>query len=99
MAIKVGEPISEEEQEHLIKQLFACTEPTLSPTNRRLLITLDIDYLDNKCISLMRTISESIKSLIIVNVLLFAGTYILAELVFSICSFDFFGRPNSYGLY
>ena len=50
MAIKVGEPLSEEEQEHLINQLFACTEPTLSPTNRRLLITLDIDYLDNKFI-------------------------------------------------
>lgn len=48
MAIKVGATLTEEEQEHLINQLFACKEPTLSPTNRRLLITLDIDYLDNK---------------------------------------------------
>lgn len=48
MAIKVGVTLTEEEQEHLINQLFACKEPTLSPTNRRLLITLDIDYLDNK---------------------------------------------------
>ena len=50
MAIKVGATLTEEEQEHLINQLFACKEPTLSPTNRRLLITLDIDYLDNKFI-------------------------------------------------
>lgn len=50
MAIKVGTVLSQEEQEHLINQLFACKEPTLSPTNRKLLITLDIDYLDNKFI-------------------------------------------------
>lgn len=50
MAIKVGMVLNQEEQEHLINQLFACKEPTLSPTNRKLLITLDIDYLDNKFI-------------------------------------------------
>ncbi len=48
MAIKVGTALTEEEQEHLINQLFACKEPTLSPANRKLLITLGIDYLDNK---------------------------------------------------
>lgn len=48
MAIKVGTILNEEEQIHLLNQLFACKEPTLSPMNRKVLVTLDVDYLDNK---------------------------------------------------
>lgn len=48
MAIKVGTALNEEEQIHLLNQLFACKEPTLSPFNRRVLVTLDVNYLDNK---------------------------------------------------
>lgn len=48
MAIKVGEVLTKEEQEHLLNQLFACQEPYLSPENKRILLTLDVNFLDSK---------------------------------------------------
>jgi len=48
MAIKTGKPLEKEEQEHLINQLFACKEPSVSPDNRVVLITLSVDDLDKR---------------------------------------------------
>ncbi len=48
LAIKTGASLTIEEQEHLIHQLFACKEPTISPTNKPTLMTLDMSDLDKK---------------------------------------------------
>ena len=48
LAIKRGQPLSHLEQEHLVNSLFACKEPTVSPTNRATFITLSVDELDKK---------------------------------------------------
>jgi len=48
LAIKTGVSLTIEEQEHLIHQLFACKEPTISPTNKPALMTLDVSDLDKK---------------------------------------------------
>jgi len=48
MAIKTGVSLSSEEREHLINQLFACKEPTVSPTNKPVFTTLDVGDLDKK---------------------------------------------------
>lgn len=48
LAIKTGTYLNMEEQEHLIHQLFACKEPSVSPSNKSVLITLDIKDLDKK---------------------------------------------------
>ena len=37
-----------EEQEHLVHQLFACKEPTKSPTNKPVLMILDASDIDKK---------------------------------------------------
>jgi len=47
-AVKTGKSLNTEEQEHLIHQLFACKEPTISPTNKPVLITIDASDLDKK---------------------------------------------------
>lgn len=47
-AVKTGTSLNTEEQEHLIHQLFACKEPTISPTNKPVLITIDASDLDKK---------------------------------------------------
>ncbi|NGX84231.1 DNA mismatch repair endonuclease MutL [Aequorivita sp. KMM 9714] len=48
MAIKTGVSLNSEEREHLINQLFACKEPSVSPTNKPVFITLDVNELDKK---------------------------------------------------
>jgi DNA mismatch repair protein MutL len=48
MAIKSGVSLEPEAQEHLIHQLFACKEPSVSPDNRPILITLDVTDFDKK---------------------------------------------------
>src|SRR5690554_347003 len=48
MAIKTGVSLNNEEREHLINQLFACKEPSVSPTNKPVFITLDVNELDKK---------------------------------------------------
>ncbi|MBX2828587.1 MAG: DNA mismatch repair endonuclease MutL [Flavobacteriaceae bacterium] len=50
MAIKTGMSMEKEEQEHLIHQLFACKEPSVSPDNRPVLIMLNANDLDKKFI-------------------------------------------------
>jgi len=48
MAVTSGTALNREEREHLVNQLFACKEPSVSPTNRTVLITLDANDLDKK---------------------------------------------------
>ncbi len=48
MAIRTGVSLNREEREHLINQLFACKEPTVSPTNKPVFITLDANDIDKK---------------------------------------------------
>ena len=48
LAIKTGQSLSNLEQEHLVNSLFACKEPSVSPTNRATFITLSIDEVDRK---------------------------------------------------
>ncbi len=48
MAIKTGTAMQKEEQEHLIHQLFACKEPSVSPDNRPVLVVLNANDLDKK---------------------------------------------------
>ncbi|SRX76490.1 DNA mismatch repair endonuclease MutL [Aequorivita antarctica] len=48
MAIKTGVSLNREEREHLINQLFACKEPTVSPTNKPVFTTMDVSDLDKK---------------------------------------------------
>lgn len=48
MAIKTGVSLNKEEREHLINQLFACKEPTVSPTNKPVFTALDVSDLDKK---------------------------------------------------
>ena len=50
LAIKTGQSLQKEEQEHLINRLFACKEPNVSPTNRATFITMSVDELDKKFI-------------------------------------------------
>ncbi|NND87960.1 MAG: DNA mismatch repair endonuclease MutL [Flavobacteriaceae bacterium] len=46
MAVKTGTSLSKEEQEHLVNQLFACKEPSISPENKKVLLTLQSSDLD-----------------------------------------------------
>jgi len=48
LAIKKGQPLTHLEQEHLVDSLFACKEPSVSPTNKVTFITLGVDELDKK---------------------------------------------------
>ncbi|TXE16424.1 DNA mismatch repair endonuclease MutL [Psychroserpens burtonensis] len=50
LAIKTGQSISRLEQEHLVNSLFACKEPTVSPTNKVTFITMSVDDFDKKFI-------------------------------------------------
>lgn len=50
LAIKTGQSLSNYEQEHLVNSLFACKEPTVSPSNRPTFITLPMDEIDRKFI-------------------------------------------------
>ncbi|MGO3182175.1 MAG: DNA mismatch repair endonuclease MutL [Aequorivita sp.] len=48
MAIKTGAALNKEEREHLINQLFACKEPTVSPNNKPVFTTMDASDFDRK---------------------------------------------------
>lgn len=50
LAIKTGQLLQKEEQEHLVNKLFACKEPNVSPTNRTTFVTMSVDELDKKFI-------------------------------------------------
>ncbi|WP_346882700.1 DNA mismatch repair endonuclease MutL [uncultured Algibacter sp.] len=50
LAIKTGQSLQKDEQEHLLNKLFACKEPNVSPTNRTAFITMSVDELDRKFI-------------------------------------------------
>ncbi len=50
LAIKTGQSLKKDEQEHLVNKLFACKEPNITPTNRSTFITLSVDELDKKFI-------------------------------------------------
>lgn len=48
LAIKTGQSLQKDEQEHLLNRLFACKEPNVSPSNRKTFITMSVDELDKK---------------------------------------------------
>lgn len=48
MAIKTGTVLETEAQEHLIHQLFACKEPSVSPDNKLVLMTMNATDFDKK---------------------------------------------------
>ncbi|MDD7886713.1 DNA mismatch repair endonuclease MutL [Flavivirga sp. 57AJ16] len=50
LAIKTGQSLQKDEQEHLVNKLFACKEPNITPANRSTFITLSVDELDKKFI-------------------------------------------------
>ncbi|MFT5848792.1 DNA mismatch repair endonuclease MutL [Psychroserpens sp.] len=50
LAIKTGQSLSPLEQEHLVNSLFACKEPTVSPTDKVTFITMSVDDFDKKFI-------------------------------------------------
>ena len=48
LAIKRGQSLTRLEQEHVVNSLFACKEPSVSPSNKVTFITLSGDELDKK---------------------------------------------------
>jgi DNA mismatch repair protein MutL len=50
LAIKTGQVLKKDEQEHLVNKLFACKEPNVSPTNRVTFVTMTVDDIDKKFI-------------------------------------------------
>lgn len=50
LAIKTGQTLQKDEQEHILHKLFACKEPKVSPTNRLTFTTIAVDELDKKFI-------------------------------------------------
>jgi DNA mismatch repair protein MutL len=48
LAIRAGQTLTKDEQEHLVNKLFACKEPTTTPTNKPTFITMNVDDLDKK---------------------------------------------------
>ncbi|WP_194766024.1 DNA mismatch repair endonuclease MutL [Tamlana sp. I1] len=50
LAIKTGQSLQKDEQEHLVNKLFACKEPNVSPANRVTFVTMSVDELDKKFI-------------------------------------------------
>lgn len=48
LAIKTGQSLTKTEQEHLVNSLFACKEPSVSPTNKVTFITMSVDDFDKK---------------------------------------------------
>jgi DNA mismatch repair protein MutL len=48
LAIKAGQYLTVQEQEYLVNSLFACKEPSISPTNRATFITMNVEDLDKK---------------------------------------------------
>ncbi|WP_067150442.1 DNA mismatch repair endonuclease MutL [Pseudotamlana agarivorans] len=50
LAIKTGQSLQKDEQEHLVNKLFACKDPNVSPGNRVTFVTMSVDELDKKFI-------------------------------------------------
>lgn len=50
LAIKTGQALKKDEQEHIVNKLFACKAPNVTPTNRLTFITVGVDELDKKFI-------------------------------------------------
>ncbi|MBU2949403.1 DNA mismatch repair endonuclease MutL [Tamlana agarivorans] len=50
LAIKTGQSLKKDEQEHLVNKLFACKDPNVSPANRVTFVTMSVDELDKKFI-------------------------------------------------
>ncbi len=50
LAVKAGQSLTFEEQEHMVNSLFACKEPSVSPTNKATFITMTVDDFDKKFI-------------------------------------------------
>lgn len=48
LAIKTGQSLKKDEQEHIVNKLFACKEPNVSPTNRPTFVTMGLEDLDKK---------------------------------------------------
>ncbi len=48
MAVKSGMQLNNTEQQHIVNRLFACKEPSQSPSNRSVFVTLTVDELDKK---------------------------------------------------
>jgi len=48
LAKKNGNILSLKEQEFIVNSLFACKEPTLSPSNKKIFITIEFTDLDSK---------------------------------------------------
>jgi len=48
LAIKTGQRLSIEEQEHLVNRLFACKESSISPTNKQTFVTMSVEDWDKK---------------------------------------------------
>lgn len=48
IAIKSGKPLTNQEQEDIVNRLFACKEPTVSPTNKPIFITYSTNDFDKK---------------------------------------------------
>ena len=48
LAIKSGKALSTAEQEDMVNRLFACKEPTISPTNKSVFITYNTTDFDKK---------------------------------------------------
>ncbi len=48
LATKNGKKLSTQEQEFIVNALFACKEPTFTPNNKTIFITLEGSYLDSK---------------------------------------------------
>lgn len=46
MAVKTGVSLNNEERENIINQLFACTEPSVSPSNKRVFLVMNTEDLD-----------------------------------------------------
>ena len=48
LAIKNGKKLKREEQEYIINTLFSCKEPSISPANKTVFTTLNVEELDKK---------------------------------------------------
>ncbi len=48
LAIKTGQSLNKQEQEHLVNSLFACKEPSVTPANKPIFITMTMEDFDKR---------------------------------------------------
>ncbi len=48
MAVKSGSLLNQSEQQHIVNGLFACKEPSLTPSNKPVFITLPVEEIEKK---------------------------------------------------